>query len=104
MLSQTFTYGEKKNLSANAFLRKGYHFIGWADADGRDDKIVYTDEQEVENLTAVNGEEFNLRAVWKANTYKIFFKEDADSEVKYTLQMDYDKEYPLYAYKYYFEK
>ena len=104
MLSQTFTYGEKKKLSANAFLRKGYHFIGWADADGRDDKIVYTDEQEVENLTAVNGAEFNLRAVWKANTYKIFFKEGADSEVKYTLQMDYDNEYILYAYKYYFEK
>lgn len=105
MPSQTITYGEKTKLSANGFVREGYHFIGWADgAISGSKKVVYTNEQEVENLTTEEGREFVLRAVWKAYEYKILFKTDDTLELKYVLDMQYDSENYLSSSKYPFKK
>ena len=62
MNDQQFTYGTAQNLTTNAFTRNGYRFVGWAtSADG---SVVYTDGEEVNNLTTVDAATVNLYAVW----------------------------------------
>ena len=62
MSDQAFTYGTAQNLTANAFTRDGYRFAGWATSAGGD--VVYTDEEEVNNLTTEDAATVNLYAVW----------------------------------------
>ncbi len=60
---QAFTYGTAQNLTANAFTREGYTFMGWnTQADGNG--TTYTDEQEVNNLTTEAGATVTLYAQW----------------------------------------
>ena len=72
MQPQSFTYGDAaKALTANAFTRTGYTFSGWAtEPDGA---VVYTDAQEVKDLTETNDGTVTLYAVWTANTYQVVF-------------------------------
>jgi len=75
MSAQEFTYGTAQNLSANAFTKDGYSFVGWntkANGTGKS----YTDEQRVNNLTTENGAEITLYAQWTANTYTITLNSD----------------------------
>ena len=58
MSSQTFTSGVSQKLSANAFTRSGYEFIGWATSSGG--SVVYSDQQSI-SLSANK----TLYAVWK---------------------------------------
>ena len=63
MDGQSMTYDVAANLSANQFTRTGYTFAGWNTAsDGS--STSYTDGQEVENLTTVNGDTITLYAQW----------------------------------------
>ena len=62
MSNQAFTYAVAQNLTANAFVRDGYHFDGWATTS--DGNVVYTDGQSVSNLTSDNNGTFNLYAHW----------------------------------------
>ena len=69
MSDQDFTYDVAQNLTANAFTRTGYTYNGWsATTDGT---VVYTDGQEVLNLTATDGAVVDLYAHWTANTYTV---------------------------------
>jgi len=71
MANSSHTYDTAKNLTANAFGLTGYTFQGWAtSAPGG---VVYTNSQNVTNLTATNGATVPLYAVWKANTYTIAY-------------------------------
>lgn len=71
MDSLSMTYDENSVLTANSFTKEGYHFIGWSDtANGA---VKYTDEEEVKNLTTVNGAAVTLYAVWEINTYTVTF-------------------------------
>ena len=64
MATQSFVYGEAKNLTANAFTRAGYTFFGWAtSASGAK---VYSDKQSVKNLTSSSNGSVNLYAVWES--------------------------------------
>lgn len=64
MDSQNFSYDETKSLTANSFTRAGYDFLGWYTE--KDAPIaIYTDEQEVSNLTAENNKVITLYAIWK---------------------------------------
>ena len=66
MPSQTFTHGVEQALSANAFTRKGYIFVGWSTSENG--AVVYADKVSVKNLTAeVNGV-VELYAVWEEVT------------------------------------
>lgn len=70
MNSQTLTYDQAANLTANAFTKTGHHFVGWntvADGSGS----AYLDGEEVENLRTEG--EITLFAQWEANTYEIIF-------------------------------
>ena len=62
MENQTFTYGVTWTLSPNAFIRDWYTFSGWTDWTN-----VYTDWQEVSNLTTTGGDVITLTAEWTKN-------------------------------------
>ncbi len=63
------TYGDAFNLTSNGFTKTGYTFAGWAtEAAGA---VVYTDGQEVSNLTTENNGTVGLYAKWTANGYTV---------------------------------
>ena len=63
MESTTFKQGETKKLSKNTFTKDGYTFKGWSINNSKD--VVYTDEEEVKNLTNVYNGKVNLYAIWE---------------------------------------
>ena len=70
MKAESFTYGTAKNLTANAFKRKGYSFTGWntkADGSGK----AYKNKASVKNLTSTNGAVIKLYARWAKVKYTI---------------------------------
>lgn len=64
MANESFTYGVAKALTANAFQRVNYLFLGWATTASAT-SATYTDKQSVSNLTATPDATVNLYAVWK---------------------------------------
>jgi len=65
--SSSHAYNAAKALTANGFSRTGYTFTGWAtSATGN---AVYSDTENVTNLTTTNGGTFTLYAVWSVNSY-----------------------------------
>ena len=63
MSNQSYTFGQSQALSANAFTKEGYDFIGWATtANG---EVVYDDKAQVFNLTATNNGVVELFAKWQ---------------------------------------
>ena len=62
MTDQTATYDTATNLTANAFAKEGYWFVGWClDEVGA---VSFTNRQEVLNLTANDGAVVTLVAKW----------------------------------------
>ena len=87
--------GATKALTANAFKRTGYTFLGWAKSKSAT-KADYADKASVKNL-ATSGTVV-LYAVWTANVYTVKFDANggtgkAMASKKYT----YDKQYTLPA-------
>lgn len=70
MEPQTFTHGEGKALTANAFVRPGYSFLGWATT--KDGPVAYTNQQVVSIV-----ENTTLYAVWCEDTVMLFYDADA---------------------------
>lgn len=60
MSSITHTYDSSKSLTKNTFTKEGYIFIGWATSSSGN--VVYTNEQNVKNLTTSGT--ITLYAVW----------------------------------------
>jgi uncharacterized repeat protein (TIGR02543 family) len=72
MSNLAMTYNTAKNLTANAFTRPGYTFLGWS-TNSSATTATYKDKQSVNNLTTDVGATINLYAIWEANTYTITF-------------------------------
>ena len=67
MDDQTFQFDTERSLNANAFIRTGYVFVGWAtQASG---SKTYDDMETVLNLTTPGIAFVNLYAVWTPATY-----------------------------------
>ena len=64
MEDEHFIYDEEKELTANAFTRNNYNFLGWS-TDPEATTATYTDQESVKNLTTTNGDIVVLYAVWK---------------------------------------
>lgn len=64
MNAQTFTYGEAQYLTANAFTRSGYDFLGWA-LSSTATTAAYSDQAYVSNLTTTAYGTVTLYAVWQ---------------------------------------
>ncbi len=79
MSDQKATNGKKFKLSANTYLKTGYHFKHWEDAS--DATKTYDDEAEIaadESLVTDDKTEVTLKAVWEANTYTITYYQNAN--------------------------
>ncbi|RHO54442.1 hypothetical protein DW091_18200, partial [Eubacterium sp. AM05-23] len=87
---QSMTYDTAADLTLNGYTKTGYTFTGWnTQSDGGG--TVYTDAQNVVNLTAVEGETVTLYAQWRANSYTIRFDGNtADSGDTSDQSMTYD--------------
>ena len=71
-VSESFSYTEKKELTANSFTRAGYRFGGWAvEADGT---FKYADKETVNGLVTEDNGELHLYAVWEPITYQIKYE------------------------------
>ena len=70
MANSTHLYGVSKALTANAFTRTGYKFLGWSTSSTAT-AATYTDKKSVSNLTTTAGATVTLYAVWQGNTYYI---------------------------------
>jgi len=78
MKSISATYGKSVALTANAFKRTNYSFLGWATKkDAKEAK--YANKKKVKNLTASNGKTVTLYAVWKRNSYTVTFDANGGS-------------------------
>ena len=62
MAAQTLTIGSTSALPANAFVRPGYQFQGWALSPKG--QVVYADGQSVADLTVRAGTTVTLSAIW----------------------------------------
>ena len=83
MSNQSMTYDQSKALTANAFTRKNHEFKGWATSAGGE--VVYTNSQSVSNLTATNGGNVNLYAVWEFISYNVSFS--VDGQITSTIEV-----------------
>ena len=68
--NSTFTYNQTKSLTKNTFTKDGYKFLGW-NTDKYSTKALYTDEQQVSNLTIKNNDTITLYAIWEEITYTV---------------------------------
>ena len=95
MENQKFTYDVDGTLSKNTFVREGYTFAGWANAENAD-TADYADEANVRNLTADADGIVTLYAVWKPVTYMVSFeKNGADGGTMEEQTLTYDEEKSL---------
>ncbi len=78
MTAQTFTYNKKEKLKANSFKKTECIFTGWKD---KTSNKIYTDNQEIENLTSEDGKEFTFTAQWEINKYTVNFDSKGGSLV-----------------------
>ena len=71
MDDEEFTYGVSKKLKKNAYIKEDFIFKGWnTKADGTGTQ--YSDEQEILNLSSVDGDEITLYAQWVSDQPAIF--------------------------------
>jgi len=66
-------YGTAYALTANAFKRTNYTFVGWT-VNENGTGTVYKNKEKVSNLTATDNGEVTLYAQWKPVEYKITYK------------------------------
>ena len=86
MQDQEFFYDTAQTLNTNNFTRTGYVFDGWnTKADKSGDN--YTNEQEVNNLTAENNATVTLYARWNPIHYNVAFHKNSDSATGETATM-----------------
>lgn len=84
MNDMVFNYGEIKTLSKNTYTNGRFIFDGWVLNDN-----IYTDEQEVSNLSTIDNDIVNLYATWL--DYHVYFQAPPDWGNKISVYM-YDDE------------
>lgn len=86
-------YGTPFKLPANSFIKTGYTFAGWSLSP--DGEVLYTDEEEVSNLTSEINGSITLYAVWTANKFTVKFNANTGSGEMADAVITYDSEAPL---------
>lgn len=69
MSDQSFTYDVEQALTANAFEKEHYHFLGWATTSNGGK--VYDDQASVKNLTDELNGTVTLYALWEIDSHTI---------------------------------
>lgn len=65
-------YDNSYTLTANAFTKTGYTFLGWSTSSTAT-SATYANKASVSKLSSTNGATVNLYAVWKANSYNMVY-------------------------------
>ena len=89
MSNQTMTYDTSSKISKNRFERAGYSFIGWK-LENKTTGTDYSDEQEVKNLTDVDGNVLTFYAQWTPNKYSIRYEPNGGTGTMPNQTMTYD--------------
>ncbi len=89
MSDLSMTYDVAKNLTANAFAKTGYHFLGWGTTSSAT-SVAHTDGKSVNNLVSANGGSITLYAIWQANTYTVKFNSNGGSGTMANQSFTYD--------------
>ena len=76
MANSQHIYDVEKGLTANAYERTGYRFLGWSENQNAT-TATYTDGQSVMNLTSENGAVVTLYAVWERMDFTVTFDTQA---------------------------
>ena len=95
MENQEFTYDQQQALTTNSYTNAGYTFKGWATSQNGD--VVYTDGQQVSNLTTQANGQVTLYAVWQANKYQVVFDPNTGSGNMDNQEFTYGQEQKLNA-------
>ena len=93
MKNQEFAYDQSQALTTNSYTNAGYTFKGWATS--QDGEVVYTDGQEVSNLTTQANGQVTLYAVWEANKYQVAFDANTGSGNMENQEFTYGQEQQL---------
>ena len=65
-------YGKDVVLTANAYVRNGYSFLGWSTSNAAATP-TYTDGATVRNLSSTQGDTVTLYAVWRKLSYTVTY-------------------------------
>ena len=71
MSDMKLTYDKASALTTNVFQKTGHRFLGWATSSQGD--VVYTDAQQVKNLTVTDGAVITLYAVFEPIEFTITY-------------------------------
>lgn len=94
MANQSFINGESKSLTANAFSRTGYAFLGWSKSSTATSPS-YEDGQDGSGLSSTAGATVNLYAVWEAKTSTVTLNQpNATTAGTYSVNATYDRPMP----------
>lgn len=99
MSDLNMVYGTPKQLTQNAFTRTGYNFLGWAE-DESATVATYSDKQEVNNLSNVEGTIINLYAIWSPYSYTIHFDANGGTGTMTDMTLPFNQEANLNANTY----
>ena len=95
MENQEFTYDQQQALTTNSYTNAGYTFKGWATS--QNGEVVYTNGQEVSNLTTQANGQVTLYAKWEANKYQVVFDPNTGSGNMENQEFTYGQEQQLKA-------
>ena len=95
MENQEFTYDQQQALTTNGYTNAGYTFKGWATS--QNGEVVYTNGQEVSNLTTQANGQVTLYAKWEANKYQVVFDPNTGSGNMENQEFTYGQEQQLKA-------
>ena len=71
------TYDQQCTLTANAFAKSGWAFVGWSKV--KDGAKVYDDKGTVLNLTSDNGVTVTLYAIWRQTDFTVTYQANGGS-------------------------
>ena len=81
-------YDKAGNLTRNGYSRAGYTWLGWSSSSDSNG-TMYSDEQNVVNLTSEDGGTVTLYAVWKINHYTVTFIDGKTGDAIGRQEIDY---------------
>ena len=94
MANQSFVSGVSKSLTANAFSRTGYVFLGWSKSSTATSPS-YEDGQDGSGLSSTAGATVNLYAVWEAKASTVTLNQpNATSAGTYSVNATYGRPMP----------
>jgi uncharacterized repeat protein (TIGR02543 family) len=92
MPDQSFTYDIVQSLTASAFSKTNYFFLGWAtSADG---EVLYSDGQIANIVTEADGDTVTLYAKWNGDLFTVSLNQQGGTGGTYSVTAEYESAMP----------